>query len=295
MGEARPHAPLYLEVNLEEAHRPYADGGAKPTIEQGIIVPAYLPAGPGAEEEMALFQGAVNNADRAVGRILDALEATDLAENTLVLFCADHGIAMPRAKCTLYDPGIAIACLIRWPSEGIAAGRVIPSLLSNIDIAPTLLVAAGITAPGAMQGQAFLDALRGKAYQPRRKIHAEKTFHSYYDPMRAVRDDRFKYIRNFSSAFAVEVPGDVQEGAIFREHVMLYHGAQHPAVELYDLQVDPWEQHNLAGTPAIAEEERQLDAQLWRWMAETVDPLLNGPIPSPAYQRALAERARARP
>jgi arylsulfatase A-like enzyme len=126
----------------------------------------------------------------------------------------------------------------------------------------------------------------GERYVPRTAVYAEKTFHSYYDPMRAVRTERFKYIRNFETAFEVEVPADVELGAIFRSHVELYHNGQHPPVELYDLEVDPLEQTNLSGDPRYAEIERELDTQLWTWMADTQDPLLQGPVASPAYRQA---------
>jgi arylsulfatase A-like enzyme len=133
--------------------------------------------------------------------------------------------------------------------------------------------------------------LRGAAYDPRDAIYAEKTFHSYYDPMRAVRAERYKYIRNFETTFQVEVPGDVQLGAIYRTEVQRYVAATHPDIEMYDLTTDPLEQINLAGQPEVTEIERELDRRLWRWMEETGDPLLNGPVPSPAYRRSLGARS----
>jgi arylsulfatase A-like enzyme len=145
--------------------------------------------------------------------------------------------------------------------------------------------------PEGVQGRSFLPLLRGGAYSPRDAIYAEKTFHSYYDPMRAVRTERYKYIRNFETTFLVEVPGDVQVGAIYRSELQRYVAATHPAVELYDLVADPLEQDDVAGQPVVAEVERELDARVWRWMEETGDPLLAGPVPSPAYRGSLATRS----
>ncbi|MGH2531712.1 MAG: sulfatase family protein [Thermomicrobiales bacterium] len=287
---ARPTQPLYLEINLEEPHRPFDHGGVEPDSAGGVTVPPYLPDTAAAREEVAALQGAVHEADRAIGRILKALDAAGLADNTLVVFMPDHGIAMPRAKCTLYDAGIGVALIVRWPTGGVGGGRTDSSLISNVDVLPTLLDAAGIAAPGNLHGRSFLPALRGQASTPRDAIYAEKTYHSYYDPMRAIRTNRYTFIRNFESAFLVEVPGDVQLGPIYRTEAHRYVSATHPPVELYDLATDPLEQTNLAGHAEVAHIERDLSARLWRWMEETGDPLLDGPAPSPAYRRAMAAR-----
>jgi N-sulfoglucosamine sulfohydrolase len=286
----RPDAPLYMEINLEEPHRPYDQGGAVPDEELGVYVPNYLPPGDASHYEMAMLQGAIRQADRGVGRILVALEEAGIASNTLVVFSADHGLAMPRAKCTLYDPGLETALLMRWPSGGLVRGDVRPEMVSNVDVLPTLLEAAGVPAPATLQGRSLLPLLRGESYTLRTEIYAEKTYHSYYDPMRAVRTERYKYIRNYETTFVVEVPADVQVGAIFRAHTELYAGAEHPPVELYDLQTDAWERHNLAGMPGLREIEERLDVQLQTWMDETDDPLLRGPVPSPSWSKAMRAR-----
>ncbi|HEX6506152.1 MAG TPA: sulfatase [Chloroflexota bacterium] len=281
--------PLYVEINLEEPHRPYDQDGAGPDESKGVFVPGYLPAGPAARAEMAELQGAIRQADAGIGKILGALDSSDLRESTIVIFMADHGLAMPRAKCTLYDPGLEISLLMRWPAAGFAGGRVFPEMVSNIDVLPTILEALDLPVPTTVQGHSFLPLLRGEQYIPRSVVFGEKTYHSYLDPMRAVRTDRFKYIRNFEATFAVEVPGDVQAGRIYREHVGLYVSGEHPPVELYDLDADPLEHRNLAGDPDLVGVERWLDTRLWSWMEETGDPLLYGPIVSPAYRESLAQ------
>jgi arylsulfatase A-like enzyme len=121
----------------------------------------------------------------------------------------------------------------------------------------------------------------------REVIFAEKTFHSYYDPMRCIRTETHKLIRNFETGFLVEVPGDIQRGPIFRAHVELYSADRPSTVELYDLREDPLEQRNLAGAAAFKGIERELDERLWKWMRDTDDPLLAGPVASPRYRRAM--------
>jgi arylsulfatase A-like enzyme len=287
MSEALPSAPLYMEINLEEPHRPYDQGGAVPDAGKGVTIPPYLPQTEAAHEEMADFQGAVRQADAAVGHILETVERA--GRDTLVIFSADHGVAMPRAKCTLYDPGLEIALLLRWAGGGLSGGGRIGQMVSIIDVLPTVLALIGARVPEDIQGVSFLPLLRGEPATPRAAIFAEKTYHTYYDPMRAVRTERFKYIRNFEVAPRVEVPGDIQGGAIFRANPQVYTDVQHLPIELYDLTADPAELDNVAGKPEYADVQRWLDSKLWTWMAETGDPLLRGAIESP---EAVAMRER---
>jgi arylsulfatase A-like enzyme len=267
---------LYIEINFEETHRPYPPPGPKPA---DLVIPSYLPAGPEAEEEMTAVEGAISQMDAAAGRVLEALERTGRAAHAVVVFTTDHGLAMPRAKCTLYDPGLEVALIVRWPAGDIGSGVARSGLASNLDVLPTLLEAARVDAPESIQGRSL--------FEPRDAIFAEKTFHSYYDPMRCIRTARHKYIRNFESAFAVEVPADIQQGPIFKKYASRYSTDRPNVVELYDLDADSLEQFNIAGTPMTASIEKELSSRLWAWMRETDDPLLNGPVPSPRYRLAM--------
>ncbi|HKC19582.1 MAG TPA: sulfatase [Candidatus Dormibacteraeota bacterium] len=267
---------LYLEVNFEETHRPYPPPGAPPA---DLEILPYLPDIPESREEMTAVQETITAMDAAAGRFLEELDRAGRGRDAFVIFTTDHGLAMPRAKCTLYDPGIEVALIARWPAGGIQGGLIEERMVSNIDILPTLLAACGVPVPERLQGQALS--------QGRAEIFAEKTFHSYYDPMRCIRTDRYKFIRNFESAFAVEVPADVQAGPIFRSNPPRYSRDRPNLIELYDLDGDPLEMTNLAGRPEVAMEEKELSERLWRWMRDTNDPLLEGPIPSPYYRRAM--------
>lgn len=276
---------LYLEINFEDTHRPYPSGAPTPDL---VDIPAFLPAGPEAVAELGALQGAIRAMDVAAGRVLAALGKAGRAERAVVVFTTDHGLAMPRAKCTLYDPGLEVALMLRWPGGGIGAGVTRSELVSNIDVVPTVVEAAGASLPaGNFQGRSLLPLLRGEPYEPRHAIFAEKTFHSYYDPMRCIRTGHHKYIRNFETGFAVEVPGDIQQGAIFRADPSRYSTDRTSVVEVYDLDDDPLEERNLTGLPGIEDVEKELDAELWGWMRETADPLLSGPIPSPRYRQAM--------
>jgi len=287
LGElARSEAPFYLEVGFEEPHRPYDFGGAEPDTSRGVAVPAYLPDAPQSRADLAAFQGAIRQMDAGVGRILAALDQLGLQDQTCVIFVTDHGAAMPRAKCTLYDPGIEVALLWRWPSAGLSGGRVIAELISNVDVTPTLFDGLRLPAPPSVQGRSVWPLLRGEPYLPRAEIFAEKTFHTYYEPMRAVRTAGAKLIINFEVSTAVDVPSDIRASPIYPLVQPAFDVVRQP-VELYDLAADPWEQHNLAGEAAVAALEADLRQRLLQWMAETGDPLLHGPVASPYYADAL--------
>ena len=280
--------PFYLEVGFEEPHRPYDFGGAQPDTTRGVNIPGYLPDVPEARQDLAAFQGAIRQMDAGVGRILAGLEDLDIVDSTLVIFATDHGAAMPRAKCTLYDPGIEVAILLRWPAFGLIGGRVVSNLLSNVDVTPMLLDGLGIAPPGRLQGHSFWPLLTGStAYAPRAEVFAEKTFHTYYEPMRAVRTDHHKLIVNFEVSTRVDVPSDIRQSPIYPLMLSQFDDVR-PTVELYDLTSDRWEQRNLAGAAEYASIERDLRQRLLEWMRATDDPLLAGPVASPYFTDALS-------
>jgi arylsulfatase A-like enzyme len=285
---SRQLAPFYLEVGFEEPHRPYDFGGAGPDSSLGVDVPGYLPDGPEARLDLAAFQGAIRQMDAGVGRLLHALDELDLADSTCVVFATDHGAAMPRAKCTLYDPGIEVALLWRWPSAGIAGGRVVSELVSNVDVTPTLLDVLGLVTPPTIQGHSLWALLSGYgSYTPRSEVFAEKTFHTYYEPMRAIRTDRHKLIVNFEVSTRVDVPSDIRQSPIYLLVREQFDVVREP-VELYDLIEDPWEQHNLAARHEMASLDSDLRERLLNWMRTTDDPLLRGPVASPYYAHVVS-------
>ncbi|HET9780799.1 MAG TPA: sulfatase [Candidatus Dormibacteraeota bacterium] len=269
---------LYLEVNFDETHRPYPPAGKAPP---GLEIPVYLPDIAEARDEMTAVQQTITSMDAAAGRFLDELDTAGRLDDAFVVFTTDHGLAMPRAKCTLYDPGIEVALITRWPAGGVSGGRLQDEMVSNIDVLPALLAAAGVPVPDHVQGHTLAEG--------RELIFAEKTFHSYYDPMRCVRSRRHKFIHNFEASFAVEVPGDIQAGPIFRSDPLRYSRDRPSLTELYDLEQDPGEIDNLAGRPEVAEIEKELSDRLWHWMREAKDPLLDGPIASPAYRLSMED------
>src|SRR5205823_5011687 len=129
-------------------------GGAQPDESRGVAIPGYLPDVPESRRDLAAFQGAIRQMDAGVGRILHALDELAIADRTCVVFATDHGAAMPRAKCTLYDPGIEVALLWRWPAA-LPSDHVVSKMVSNVDVVPSLLEALGLAVPTSVQGRSF--------------------------------------------------------------------------------------------------------------------------------------------
>lgn len=291
--------PFYLQLGYYEPHRltpkireerdylGFIGDYIEPDDSLGLSIPPYLSDTPGARAETAELQGAVRYLDACVGRVLRELRALGLEENTLILFTTDHGLPFPRAKGSLYDPGLEIAFIVRYPARGWTGGRVQGELLSNVDVVPTLLEALDLPAPPNVQGQSFLPVLDGEASPPRAEVFSEITFHDYYDPRRAVRTERFKLIVNFSAAPAFMNTSQSWRPRVDTEDPKYPMLAYHPLTELYDLTADPLERENLADRPEYREVHRALLARLFRWMRETRDPLLDGAVTSPLHRRAV--------
>lgn len=287
--------PFYLQVGFFEPHRapgtPGEFGTMPPDRDKGVFVPPFLVDDEAAQEELAHYQGAIRAMDSAVGKILSALaEDREQNENTVVVFTTDHGIPFPRAKCSVYDPGLQISLLLRWHANGIHAGQTISPTIPNIDILPTLLELAGVPLPTGgppIMGRSFAPLLTGRPYTPRAELFCGMTYHDYYDPLRAIRTDRWKLIVSFCYNLCLMDPSQEWRPRTITRTPRDPSRVRHDLVELYDLQNDPNETQNLADLPAHAATRTDLLRRLRAFMHETNDPLLKGVPPSPIHQMAL--------
>lgn len=294
-----PDKPFYFQAGTVEPHRmkagdPNADAGflgagLTPDSSLGIDVPPYLRDTPGTRQELAELQGSVRHLDSQIGRIVDALRESGLENNTLLIYTTDHGVGMPRAKCSVYEPGLQTAFILRMPGrKGWHGGIRHRAMVSNIDYLPTILEAAGVPVPASVQGRSFAPLLDGRAYTARDAIFGELTYHEYYDPRRSVRTETHKLIVNFSSAPAFMDPSQSwrprSDTVVPPNKAFSYH----PPFELYDLAQDPWEQRNVAAEAKYATVLADLRARLRTHMQETSDPLLAGAVPCPLHQRSMS-------
>jgi arylsulfatase A-like enzyme len=292
-----PDKPFYIQAGCIEPHRlPPADRVAdctftgtymKPDESRGVTMLPYLKDTPGTRTELAELQGAVRHMDEHMGRVLTAVRELGLEKNTLVIFTTDHGIAMPRSKCSVYEPGMRTAFILRYPSrDGWHGGKRYKQMISNVDVVPTILDLAGIPVPESIQGRSIAPLLDGRSYTARDLIFGEMTYHDYYDPRRSVRTETHKLIVNFSSAPAFMDPSQSwrprADTVVPPNHALSYH----PALELYDLVNDPWEQRDLAQNAAHAKVLHELRAKLAAHMQSTQDPILTGAVTGPLHRRA---------
>lgn len=256
----------------------------------GVYVPPYLRDDQGTREELEELQGAIHFMDYHFGRVLDAIDRIGLREDTLVIFTTDHGIAMPRAKCSCYDPGLETALVLRLPSRpGWNGGKVVSELVPHIDLTPTLCDLTGATVPETVQGRSWRALLDGEAYLPNQEFFPELTYHDYYDPMRGVRTERYKLLAFFSSAHSFMPPNQSwarRSSPLVPENPPT---SYHPEFELYDLEQDPWEQDNLAEREDYREVKHDLMRRLRDHMIATEDPIMQGAVTSPLHRRVLEE------
>ena len=298
-NRANKDQPFFSVFNLEVTHEsqifpssPARKGERLVTDPTELDVPPYYPDTPVVREELARMYDNIADMDAQVGEILKQLEDDGLAENTIVFYWSDHGDGVPRAKRSLYDSGLRVPLMIRWPKtlgSTIAPGSVRDELVSFIDLAPTVLALAGVEIPAHFQGRVLVGPRATPA--PEFVFAARDRMDIEYDMMRSARDTRFLYIRNFSP----ELPyaGHIiyrNQSAIMQEWLRLqaerkltgpaalWMRTTRPAEELYDTQADPHQVHNLAGEPAHRATLARMRSAVTEWMARTSDQgLINEP------------------
>jgi arylsulfatase A-like enzyme len=259
--------PFFAHVGFNETHTPFDFGGVTPSRQHGVTVPGHIRRDAAAERHFAHLQGAIERVDEAVGRILAALADNRLEENTLVVFYSDHGYEARRDKWTLYDPGIAIPMIFRWPGV-IPAGRHCDALRGNVDLLPTLLDLGGLPLPGDLDGRSFAPLLKDPAAHT--DPGAERFFGIYYNgAARCIRTRTRKLIHHLGPEpymAKAPVPLDDSDPKYPR-----------PDWELYDLEDDPLETNNLWNESRCRAEGRALAGELIAWMRSTNDPALARP------------------
>jgi arylsulfatase A-like enzyme len=272
--------PFFLSVGFFETHRQFrAPTSVRDTLYS--LPPANLPDTPATRRDMAAFKASARSLDQGIGAVLNALHDYGLTERTLIVCTTDHGLAFPGAKATLYDRGTGVMLLMRGPG-GFTGGKVYDAMVSHLDIYPTLCEIAGAEKPGFLQGSSLLPLVHDDVARVHDEIFTEVTFHAAYEPTRAVRTERWKYIRRFDEG-QHPVLANCDDSASKETLMEAGWADQIVATEqLYDLTLDPNEMRNLAEEPAHLEVLEQLRGRLRGWMEETDDPLLYGPVPVPA-------------
>jgi N-sulfoglucosamine sulfohydrolase len=273
-----PSEPFFLSVGFFETHREFFPAVAGD--EHYVRPPANLPDTAETRADMAAFTASARSLDRGVGAVLDALDDTGLARNTLVICTTDHGVAFPGAKATMSDRGIGVMLILRGPG-GFAGGKASDALVSHIDLFPTICDVLEIGRPGWLQGHSLLPIVTGSAAEVRDAVYAEGTYHAAYEPQRAIRTQRWKLVRRFGDRRLPVLPNidDSPSKELWLRHG--YAEREIAPLQLYDLVFDPNEACNVVDRPEHAAVAADLGERLERWMRDTGDPLLDGPVAPP--------------
>ncbi len=278
-----PSQPFFMSVGFDQTHRKYPEETYRINASR-LCPPKPFPDIPEIRKDMAMFAESVKILDDKMGTVFSALERNNLLENTLIICTTDHGIAFPEMKCNLYDGGTGIFLIMRGPG-GFKGGRVIDSLVSVIDVFPTLCELLNIEKPGWLEGESFLPLISGEKQEIRDAVYAQVNYHASYEPMRSVRTERWKYIRRYGDQQTPVLPNCddgptktywIENG--WKDQIL-------PREELFDLCFDPHERRNLALDPRHSETLAAMRLKLEEQMKRSGDPMLKGYIKAPPTAR----------
>lgn len=284
--DLKAHQPFYAQLNFQETHRTFhAPQRANP---DKVELPPWTPDHPVARKDWAEYLDSATELDRKIGLVLKQLEKEGLADNTIIVFFGDNGQAHVRGKQFCYDEGLLVPLIIRWPKNFPAPKQIKPGttderLLEAIDLAPTMLNIAGAKKPAKMQGASFLGdhVASPKRYVYGARDRCDETVFRF----RTVRDERYRYIRNFTPERPFLQKNGYKEGQypVWNLLKTLHTEGKltppqeflcaptMPEEELYDVVADPFEVNNLAKSPEYQKDLKRLRGVLEKWIADSND------------------------
>ncbi len=295
-SQRKPGQPFFAQVNFSMTHREFRRDKKNPIDPDKVELPPYYPDHPVARRDWADYLEAIQVLDTQIGVVLQWLQKEGMADNTIVMYFGDHGRPHVRGKQWLYEGGIHIPMIVRWPGH-IKPGTVVDDLVSTVDFAPTFLSMAGTKPPEHLQGQvAFGPGKRTRKYIFAARDRCDGTV----DRIRCVRSKRYKYIRNyyperpymqFNAYKKLQYPMVTvlqvlhRQGRLTPEQAR-FMAADRPPEELYDLREDPHELRNLAEEPKFKRVLQTHRRKLDEWIKETGD---RGEQPEPPEVVAAAQ------
>jgi arylsulfatase A-like enzyme len=300
--------PFFAQLTFQGTHRKWHNeirDFLNPISVEDVEVPPYYPQTDFVKRDWANGLEAAQTVDRQIGAVLKRLEDEGLAENTLVFIIGDNGHCMLRGKQFLYDAGIQVPILVRWPAK-IKPGQVIDDLVTTIDISRTILDVAGVTPPYPLHGMNLLDgSTRNRKYV----FAARDKVNDTHDAMRAIRSKEYKLIHNLmperaycqfnkykETSYPVLALMNVMnlKGELPPEQAA-FMAATKPEFELFDLKNDPYEIHNLSDDPSYQDIKAELLSELNNWRENVIhdqgvsDGFRKGGWPATYPTRSLEE------
>ena len=286
--------PFYLQFCFTDPHRPYT--APKVHDPNALTLPYQYPDTKGVREDFAAYYDEIHRADITFGKAMEYLDKNGLRENTIVIFLGDNGAAQFRGKGTLYEFGINVPLIIRWPGV-VKPGGVFREVISMEDLAPTVMEAAGLKPKPDMTGISFLPILKGNPAPTRKYAFAERGPHAQglpsqvdnsFDQARVIVSKDYKLIYNCQPTirhapvdfagmpFYKELIDMNEKGQLDQKFVKFYFYTSRPLLELYDLKKDPYETNNVATNKAYLDVKEELLKELILWMIQERDYL---PLP----------------
>ncbi|WP_407267951.1 sulfatase [Radiobacillus sp. PE A8.2] len=276
---------FFLSLGLQNTHRIF------PEISDEVDPNYVMPPFPFYDNEqnrkdMAGYMTSVSVVDQCVGMVMQALKESGHEADTLVIFTTDHGIAFANMKCNLYDTGIGVSLILKYPGNK-RKGEALDTLVSQIDLYPTICDLLDLEQPAWLQGYSLQALLNRETDRVRNEIFSEVTYHAAYEPMRCVRTERYKLIKFFDNHDRY-VPANMDDSLskdFLLEHQYLQQSREKEM--LFDHYLDPVERVNLVENQSYKKVYADLSSRLNNWMEETADPLLSeGKVPKPIGAKA---------
>ena len=301
-GASDSSLPFFLMANSRDPHRAFygndpdsfyeadvpALAPSRTFTSDDVVVPGFLPDLTDVRTEVAEYYSSVRRLDDTVGRLLDVLDDTGVAENTIVMFLSDNGMPFPFAKANVYFNSTRTPWIVRWPGVVQSGSVDTEHFISSIDLMPTILDAIGTDIPAGVNGKTFLPLLHGEEQDGRGQVFTQ--FHERGDqrslPMRSVQNAQFGYIYNHWSDGIKKYDKEFQHGRTLpamkagaagdedlAARIRLY--SYRVPEELYHYESDPDALENLIDASDYADDLHALRTVLLEWMVETNDPLLS--------------------
>lgn len=270
--------PFLLSFGMHSTHRPYPVEVAEFIDERYVVPPYPITNNEENRHDHAQYMTTAHYADENIKMIVDALKRNNLYENSIIIFTTDHGLALPFNKCNLTDTGIGVSLIMKVPNAD-SNGKVVDSLVSQIDVFPTLCELLNLNKPDYLEGKSFAESFADNKAFLDEYIFAEVNFHTSYEPVRCVRTKRYKYIKYYDetwnkvnlSNMDESVPKDFLMNNGLKEKVKYREG-------LFDLYYDPTERNNLVEDSKYKEVLEKLRKVLLEKQVKTDDPILKGAL-----------------
>ncbi|QNN25467.1 sulfatase [Planctomycetales bacterium ZRK34] len=278
--------PFFMWLASFDPHRGYKPNTFDPPHRrEDVVVPPFLPDEPEVRDDLAMYYDEIARLDSYIGKVFAELKEQGVDDNTCVIFISDNGRPFPRCKTLVVDSGVRTPFIVRWPDR-VKAGSTCDSLVSSVDIAPTIVDLAGAKTLDSFQGVSFAPLLKDPRQTVRQFVFSEHNWHDYEAYERSTRNERYLYTRNWRPKLTASPPADAVNSPTYRKMLELHDAgklppkmsqpmmAPQPPEQLFDVVSDPYQMNNLADDPQHADTLKQMRRVMDDWRQRTGDELV---------------------